>query len=74
VSELDNRSVWIDYTNHRGERRWRKIQPHRLMFAATKHHPWAQWLLVATDLEHNHERWFAMKDIHQWREEKPNDL
>jgi predicted DNA-binding transcriptional regulator YafY len=71
---IDSRNIWIDYTNHRGERRWRYVKPARLMFAATKYHPYAQWLLVAFDIERSLERWFAMKDVHQWSEEKPNDL
>ena len=58
----------IDYTNHRGERRWRVILPHNIAYTES---PWhkddgSQWVLHATDVEKNETRDFPMKHIHRW--------
>ena len=53
----------LPYRNWRGEISTRKIQPIRLDFGATEWHPEPQWLLVATDIEKNAERSFALKDF-----------
>lgn len=53
----------LPYKNWRGEISTRKIQPIRLEFGATEWHPEPQWLLVATDIEKNAERSFALKDF-----------
>jgi hypothetical protein len=66
VERLRGESVLIFYTNHRGERTWRKILPRGIRFAATEWHPEPQWLLDATDLERGVERSFAMQDIREW--------
>jgi predicted DNA-binding transcriptional regulator YafY len=59
--------VLIDYTNHRGEHRERRILPGRIYFGSTKWHKEPQWLLKAWDLEKNAARDFAMADIIGWR-------
>jgi predicted DNA-binding transcriptional regulator YafY len=58
----------IDYTNHRGERRWRVILPHSIAYAQSIWHKedGQQWILHATDVELNEKRDFKMADIHQW--------
>lgn len=50
----------IAYTNHKGERRLRRIQPLRIYFGATPWHPAPQWLLRGVDLDKHAERDFAM--------------
>lgn len=50
---MDNRIIEIDYTNHRGERRVRKILPvGPLFFADNQYHTTEQWLFNALDMEH----------------------
>jgi predicted DNA-binding transcriptional regulator YafY len=62
-----NKVVCIVYTNHRGEKGERRIEPIRLRFGESLWHPEAQWLLDAWDLEKNEMRTFAMKNIELWR-------
>ena len=61
--------ISIDYTNWRGIRAWRRIQPIRIEFTSNKWHPEEQLLLFALDLESSDldERGFAMSNIHSWR-------
>ena len=62
-------NVLIDYTNHRGERAWRRICPQQIIYNRNEWHPERQWLLVAYDFDKKAERVFAMAMIHEW---KPN--
>lgn len=59
--------VWIDYTNHRGERSDRFIMPGQIKFTATEWHTEPQWILYAHDLLKDRMRGFALKDIHSWK-------
>jgi predicted DNA-binding transcriptional regulator YafY len=59
--------VLIDYTNHRGERRWRRVRPVRIAFESSKWHHDTQWIMHAVDVEMAANREFAMKDIHAWK-------
>lgn len=59
--------VLIDYTNWRGERRWRRIVPQSVQFENSEWHPETQWILHAVDIEEGAAREFAMKDIHAWK-------
>lgn len=59
--------VEIDYTNYRGERGVRQIQPKKLFFGSNEWHPKEQWLLEALDLSKKADRLFAMSEIHSWR-------
>lgn len=63
---MSKQHVKIDYTNHRGERSVRMIQPRAIAFDMTEWHPDQQWLLEAYDVEKGAGRTFAMKDIHGW--------
>lgn len=63
---MEERSVRIDYTNYRGERRERIIAPLELRFEPTEWHPEAQWILYAIDRDAGALRGFAMKDVHSW--------
>lgn len=60
-------NVEIDYTNYRGERSVRTIRPMRLFFGMNKWHAHDQWLLEAVE-EGKGVRYFAMKDVHSWRQ------
>lgn len=59
--------IEIDYTNHKGERRVRRIIPKRTYVGHTQYHPDTQTLLVAHDPERNVERTFAVRNIHELR-------
>lgn len=56
----------VDYTNHRGERRIRTIEPRGIFWGSTPHHPEDQWLLEVYDFDKKTERTYALKDIHSW--------
>jgi predicted DNA-binding transcriptional regulator YafY len=68
---MGNTSVWILYTNHRGEARWRQIIPREMFFGASDWHPEPQWQLAAHDVERLAMRTFAMTSIHVWRTAPP---
>lgn len=59
-----DRAVRLDYTNWKGERRWRLVMPQSLWFGTTSYHPQPQWFIRAVDLEKNAVRDFAVKDLH----------
>lgn len=63
---MQNKLIYIDYTNYKGERAIRKITPIKVEFMENEWHKPAQWLLVATDEEKNQERTFAFKNIHSF--------
>lgn len=63
--------VEIDYTNWRGERRKRLINPVSLTWGASKYHEGNQWLLLAMDCEDKKSKEFAMKNIHSWTPQSP---
>lgn len=63
----DKEIVLIDYTNWRGERRWRRIVPKSVQFENSEWHHETQWILHAVDIEVGATREFAMKDIHAWK-------
>lgn len=56
----------IDYTNYRGERATRLIEPKEIVWGSTSLHTTEQWLLVAHDIEKGKERTFTMSTIHSW--------
>lgn len=60
--------VYIDYTNYRGERSVRLIEPlpDGLFFGSNEYHPQQQWLLRAVDVEKKALRTFALRDVHGW--------
>lgn len=63
--------VRIDYTNWRGERRWRVIRPIRIVFISNECHSHSerQWLLIAHDDDDLpwKTKMFAMANIHEWK-------
>lgn len=58
--------VYIDYTNYRGERSVRLIQPvpNGVFWGSNEFHKEDQWLLPAIDVEKKVLRTFALRDIH----------
>lgn len=49
---MNERIIEINYTNHAGEQRVRKVQPTgQLIFSSTQWHPDNQWLFTAIDVE-----------------------
>lgn len=62
------RLILIDYTNWRGERDWRIIEPTgKIEFEANEWHPLPQWIMYAFDLQKGGAaRGFAMVNIHKW--------
>lgn len=64
----------IDYTNHRGERAARVIQPHYISHQATEHHPAPQWIVRALDLGKDAFRDFALAGVHGWRAADEADM
>jgi hypothetical protein len=60
--------VEIDYTNHRGERRWRRIRLLRMFWGKNEWHTTMCWLVYAMDLEKKQFRYYALSGVHEWRE------
>lgn len=63
--------VRIDYTNHRGERTFRVIEPDRFFYGVSDAHREPQWQLVAFCRERSALRTFALRNIHSWQEIEP---
>jgi len=71
----ESKDILIDYTNWKGNRRWRRVRSLALAFSSSMYHPERQWLLKALDLEDaNTVKYFSMKDIHTWRSSDGNVL
>lgn len=63
--------VEIDYTNWRGERRVRRVEPLYIVWETENHwHPQPQWLLYAEDAD-GARKAFAMNNIHSWKQVAP---
>lgn len=61
--------VRIDYTNFKGRRSWRRIEPLTIYRGQNSWHPELQWLLDAIDLDDSKKvKSFAMSGIHEWQE------
>ena len=63
---MTSRVIKIDYTNWKGERRIRQIEPNHMWFGSTEWHPSHQWLLRARDMEDMNVKDFAMAGLHGW--------
>jgi predicted DNA-binding transcriptional regulator YafY len=60
----DSKQMIFWYKNHRGEERYRRVQPIRIYYGRTDYYPEPQWLLAADDLEKDGEyRVFALAQI-----------
>ncbi len=63
---MSSKFIRIDYTNYAGERTARIVEPIRIYFGSTDHHPEQQWLMEAFDVRKKAIRHFAIQDVHQW--------
>lgn len=60
--------VIIDYTNWKGERRERRIQPWYVWWGESEYHDGGQWFLRARDLDKEDAvRDFALASVHGWK-------
>jgi predicted DNA-binding transcriptional regulator YafY len=64
---MGDKIIEIDYTNWRGERAWRKVQPISVEFTCSEWHPENQWLMLVWDFEKQAYREFALSGIHGTR-------
>jgi predicted DNA-binding transcriptional regulator YafY len=64
---MNSTAVIIDYTNHRGQRSMRIINPKTIVWKSSDWHSEPQWILDAWDYDKVADREFAMKDIHSWK-------
>jgi hypothetical protein len=62
----DGPALSFRYRNHRGEVAERRVRPIHVWYGSTEHHPYAQWLLRAYDLDKQAERDFALHDVLTW--------
>ena len=64
------RVVKVDYTNWRGDRRTRPIDPVALVFKKSGWHEKPQWFVeafdVGADKHYDEPKDFALANIHQW--------
>lgn len=71
-----NETIWIDYTNWRDDRSWRRIKPvpGGISFTASSWHE-RQWLLKAADEEdpQRQVKDFALLNIYAFAAEKPTE-
>lgn len=58
--------VMIDYTNYRGIRSMRRIQPLSLAYESNEYHPTKTWLLKAVDVDKGEVRTYALDEIRTW--------
>ncbi len=56
------RQIVLDYVNHKGERRDRRIVPYAVFFDISSYHP-KEWVLNAWDLDKSEMRSFALSGI-----------
>lgn len=67
VADHDPRVLYLDYTNHRGERAVRRVIPmdHKPPeFGPTPHHPTPTWTMRVYDLDRRAERSYQLTAIH----------
>lgn len=57
--------IVFDYTNYKGVRSRRTVEPIAVWFGSTEHHPEEQWFLHALDFDKKEERDFPLQAIVQ---------
>jgi predicted DNA-binding transcriptional regulator YafY len=70
----EEKIVCIDYTNHQGVRRERRIIPVFLHYGSTDWHKERQWFMTGYCMEKHELRDFAVKDIHTFGPCKKQEL
>lgn len=63
---MEQRAVYIYYTNWKGETAWRPIIPISWEWTSNEWHPDKQWIMLAYDLDKKAERHFAMLGVSRW--------
>lgn len=58
-----NGELKFTYTNYKGIKSERRVQPNNLWFGSTEYHKKKQWLLCAYDLDKEAFRDFALNDM-----------
>lgn len=73
-----DRSVYIQYRNHRGITSWRHVLPLVWDFTSSPWHSEQQWIMLALDLDRGFDREgervqrsFALQNILVWQYEPP---
>lgn len=61
---MKDRRVLIDYTNWRGERDWRTVEPVGIFFGSNEWHKEKQWLMYAR--VDGVVKTFALAMVHKW--------
>lgn len=64
------KSLKFEYTNHKGESKIFDTAPKGLKFGVTPNIAEPEWLLEATDLRKNEDRYFVLKNIQRMIDEK----
>lgn len=66
------KTIWIDYTNYKGERAWREILPQGASWAGADHpyHP-SRFVLIGVDMAKTALRDFDLLNIHAFSEAAP---
>lgn len=71
---MTNEIFKVGYTNYRGEFAVRRIIPTGIKYGSTPHHPEEQWLLDCFDFDKAAPRTYALKDLVQVPNVRPEDL
>lgn len=67
TSGSEFQDVQIEFTDHYGVRRFRKVRPYGITYCSSTHYPQAQWMLEAMDLEDGKRvKFFPFAKIHFW--------
>jgi predicted DNA-binding transcriptional regulator YafY len=67
------RQIVLDYVNHKGERRDRRIVPYAVFFDISSYHP-KEWVLNAWDLDKSEMRSFALSGIRGVHDARPQEV
>lgn len=76
IRPAEGKVLYLDYTNWRGERAWRRVVPldRAPVFVTTPHHKEPVWTLRVYDLDRRAERSYVLKNIHHIRTNLPEGV
>ncbi|MFH0898004.1 MAG: NUDIX domain-containing protein [bacterium] len=57
------KTLKFEYKNYKGSTKIREVQPKKIIFGKTPHITQDEWLLEATDINKNEDRFFVLKNI-----------
>ena len=72
MARFPDQEVMIDYTNYRGVRAMRRIQPLSIEYASNEWHQDKTWLLKAVDVDKAEVRYYALDEIRTWFPAEPH--